>query len=224
MSQDLAGAPATWDRLAARYGAQERFEARALAALVALADPGPGDLVVDLGTGTGAVLRALANQPDRPREAVGVDRSRAMLGQVRDLPAHWRTIHADAAAVPLPDGVAGVVTCSYVLHLLAPPERARVLAEARRLLAPEPGSRLVLSTVWTDPATPGGRALAVVLRSLARARPRDWGGLCPLDPRPELAAAGLAASHTMVLKRGGYPSLIVAAHASDGRPAATASG
>lgn len=85
-----------------------------------LADPGRGDPVVDLATGTGIVLRGLAERARRPQVAVGVDRSGAMLAQVGPLPRGWTTITADATAVPLPDGCADVGTCCYLLHLLTP--------------------------------------------------------------------------------------------------------
>jgi len=221
---DAASAPATWDGHAERYGAQERLEARAVAASLSLADPGPGDRLVDLGTGTGAVLRSVAGRPDRPRTAVGVDRSPGMLARVGSLPAGWRTVQADATCVPLGDGVADVVTCAYLLHLLGPADRAGVLREAARLLAPAPASRLVITTVWAEPATPGGAAVNATLRALAWSRPRAWGGLRPLDPTPELAAAGLAPTHKVVVPRGGYPSLVISARPSTSRPAPASEG
>jgi len=56
-----AGAAAgTWDEHATRYAGQERLEARAIEAALRLADPLPQDRVVDLATGTGLLLRALA--------------------------------------------------------------------------------------------------------------------------------------------------------------------
>lgn len=206
-----ASAVATWDGHAERYGAQERFERAAIAALLAAADVRPQERLVDLATGTGAVLRALAAGDARPVQATGVDRSAGMLARIGPLPDGWQTVRADAASVPLADGSADVVTCAYLLHLLDADERAAVLAEARRLLAPAPGSRLVLATVWADPRPAGGRVLHWILRAMARARPRAWGGLMPLDPMPELAAAGLVATRRVVVPRGGYPSLVIRA-------------
>lgn len=55
--QDAAG---TWDRQVERYRAQEPLQAGALAAAARLAGPWATGAVVDLATGTGAVLRALA--------------------------------------------------------------------------------------------------------------------------------------------------------------------
>ena len=205
---DSAAAVATWDRLAARYGAQERHELAAIDAALALAAPQPADRLVDLATGTGLLLRRLAAAPVRPRAAIGLDHSAGMLARVGDLPAGWSTLTADARAVPLPDGSADVVTCAYLLQLLAPADRAAVLAEARRLLAREAGprSRLVVVTTWAD-----GRLTRAALDRLARARPRTAGGMRPLDPAADLASAGFETTQRLVLARGRYPSLVLAA-------------
>lgn len=211
MTAGAASAADTWDGHAARYAAQEHFEARAIATVLRLAAPGPGDRLVDLATGTGVVLRALASRRGRPATAVGVDRSPGMLARVGRLPPGWRTVQGDASRVPLAGGQADVVTCAYLLHLLDPHERASVLREARRLLWLAPGSRAVIATVWADRRRPAGRAVHAALRGLARARPGAWGGLMPLDPMGELRAAGLVATHRVVLPRGGYPSLVIRA-------------
>ena len=214
----VASAVATWDRHAASYERQERFEARAVDAALRLAAPAAGGRLVDLATGTGLLLRRLADSPTRPREAVGVDRSPAMLARVGPLPDGFSTLLADARAVPLPDGWADVVTCSYLLHVLEPNERAEVLAEARRLLRPGGDARLVVVSVWPDERRPGGRLAHNVMRALARARPRAWGALRPLDPTADLARAGFAVTQRVLLPRRGYPSLVLAATAAPPPP------
>ena len=210
---DSAAAAATWDRLAARYGGQERHELAAIDAALALAAPQPTDRLVDLATGTGLLLRRLAAAPVRPREAIGIDRSPGMLARVGELPTGWSTLNADARAVPLPDGWADVVTCAYVLQLLEPADRAAVLAEARRLLAGRagPGSRLVVVTTWVDGDHLRGRLARAALDRLARARPASAGGMRPLDPSADLQAAGFETTAREVLARGRFPSLVLAA-------------
>ena len=200
-----------WDRHAARYGAQEWLEARAISAALAIADPGPEDRLVDLAPGTEAVLRALARCTRRPAVAVGVDHSTRMLSRVGRLPEGWRTVLGDARRVPLPDGEADVVTCSYLLQLLATEDRRRVLREARRLLGLAPRARLVVVTPWAHRRTPGGRLVHAALQGLASARPARCGGLMPLDPMGEFEAAGLVPTHRIFLPRGGYPSLVIRA-------------
>lgn len=212
---DSASAAATWDRLAARYGEQERHELEAIDAAIALAAPQPGERLVDLATGTGLLLRRLAAAPVRPHEAIGVDRSPGMLARVGALPDGWSTLSADARAVPLPDGSADVVTCAYLLQLLAPADRAAVLAEARRLLAgptePGSGSRLVVVTTWVEGDHLSGRLRRAALDRLAHARPAVAGGMRPLDPSADLRQAGFETTAREVLARGRFPSLVLAA-------------
>jgi hypothetical protein len=93
-----------------------------------------------------------------------------------------------------------------VLQVLDATARAEVLAEARRLLASRPASRLVVVTVWA--AAPPVRA---ALGLLARAAPSACGGLRPLDPSADLARAGLVVTQRASLRRDGYPSLVLAA-------------
>ena len=203
-SQTAAG---TWDRLAARYGKQERWERAAIDAALRVAAPRADERLVDLGTGTGLLLRTLAARYDsRPREAVGIDHSPRMLAAVGTLPPGWSVRQADASAVPLPDGWADVVTCAYVLHVLTAPQRGALLAEARRLLAPGATSRLVVVTVWSDRA-----AARAALRLLARGLGDAGVGLRPLEPSAELERAGFAPARRVRLPQHGYPSLVLLA-------------
>lgn len=207
----VAGARATWDRLATGYGRQEHLEHAALAVALRLARPVAADRMVDLATGTGAVLRATAGLADRPEEAVGVDRSPRMLSRVGSLPPGWRTVLSDARSVPELDGTFTLAVCSYLLHLLPPAERLAVLEEAHRLLQDDPAARLVVVTVWADPSTVRGRFVGGSLRALAAARPAAWGGLRPLDPAEDLRAAGFVVTDVFGVRRGGYPSLVLRA-------------
>jgi phosphatidylglycerophosphate synthase/SAM-dependent methyltransferase len=202
---------ATWDRLAGRYALQEGLEASAIDAALRLAAPASDERLVDLATGTGLLLHRLAAWPERPREAIGVDRSQGMLAGVGALPVGWATLLADARATGLPDGWAHVVTCCYVLHLLDAHERSEVLAEARRLLAPNAAARLVVVTVWPDDRRFVGRRVRDALHVLASRRAGACGGLRPLDPTTDLADAGFRVTQRVLRPRGGYPSLIVAA-------------
>ena len=202
-----AATAATWDRLAARYRAQEHWEHAAIDAALRIAAPRPDERLVDLATGTGLLLRRLAARTDgRPREAVGIDRSARMLAAAGELPPGWTVLDADARAVPLPDGWADVVTCAYLLHLLTAEQRADVLAEARRLLAPRPASRLVVVTVWSDRVV-----VRAALRLLERGMRGAGTGLRPVDPAPDLARGGFALTQRVRLPRQGYPSLVLCA-------------
>ncbi len=90
-----------WDALARTYDAQLWLERKPLRAALELARPRADDRLLDVGTGTGAVLHLLARRAPRPHEATGVDSSAAMLARVKPLPADWRLLVADARSLPL---------------------------------------------------------------------------------------------------------------------------
>lgn len=198
---------AVWDRLSGTYDAQLWLERRAVEEALDLAGPSRETVLLDAGTGTGAVLRALATRPDRPRVALGVDASAAMLAKVPRLPEGWRLIRADLGTLPLEEGSFDAALAAYVLHVLTPASRAAALGELRRVL--RPGGRLVTVTPIL-PRRALSRPFWLALARLARAAPRRFCGLSPLDPRRELHDAGFALEQARTV-RGGYYSLCAAA-------------
>ncbi len=200
------GAANGWSRWAPLYRLQLPLERFPLRALIDLLEVRESDSVLDLGTGTAALLRELARSPHPPRSAVGVDRARGMLERAPRLPPGWRLLEADVRALPFDDGSFGLITASYLLHLLDAQERAQTLEEARRVLAP--GGRLGVVSV-APPAGPLGSIASWPARALAE-RLRPLAGLHPLDPRPDLIAAGFRPTRAR-RARMGYPSLCVVA-------------
>jgi ubiquinone/menaquinone biosynthesis C-methylase UbiE len=196
-----------WDRAARVYDLQSFLERTAIDQALDLAAIGADERLLDLGTGTGAVLARVAARDDTPREAVGVDRSDSMLAAARDLPHGWQLVRGEATALPFREESFDVAVAAYLLHLLEPSARRAVIAEAARVLGP--GGRLV--TVTID--APRSPALALAFAPLAAIARRSRGimaGLRVLDPRHELIDGGfcvLAARHTGL----GYPSLVIAA-------------
>jgi SAM-dependent methyltransferase len=101
----------------------------------------PGEVLVDVGCGTGRHARALAQRGVR---AIGVDISQGLLAAAA---AHRTTavfLRADARAIPLPDACADVVICLCQGGFgITPGGDAAVLAEIARVL--RPGGRLALT-------------------------------------------------------------------------------
>lgn len=199
----------TWDRLARVYDRQVRLERSALRAALDLASVGPQDRLLDLGTGTGALLNELAHRGTRPREVVGFDASGEMLAQVSGLPRDWRLVKGDARSLPFEPARFDVVTSSYLLHIVDGPSRAEILHQAKRVL--RPGGRLVTVTISRAHSS-FGRLLMALSMLAARALPKVLVGLEPLDPRSELVAAGYDVLEAKYVPRW-YPSLCVLARA-----------
>jgi ubiquinone/menaquinone biosynthesis C-methylase UbiE len=119
--------------------------------LLEIASPQPGERLVDVACGTGAVVRQAVEMVGPGGAVVGVDVNPAMLavGQAAltpnsSSPVVWR--EGDALALPLEDNSTDVATCSHGLPFVA--DRVAALREMYRVLRP------------------GGRAVAAVWRSL----------------------------------------------------------
>jgi ubiquinone/menaquinone biosynthesis C-methylase UbiE len=94
----------------------------------------PGDRVLDLGCGTGALLHALADQ-DLGLELAGLDDSHAMLAIARSkLPATVALHQGTASALPWGDQHFDWVISTSAFHYF--PEPDRVIQEIRRVLKP----------------------------------------------------------------------------------------
>jgi len=142
---------------------------------------GPGQRLLDVGCGTGALLRAaLAAQPTA--SLTGVDLSPEMLAMARrQLPDPVDLRVAPAHALPLSDDSFDVVVTTSAFHFFPSPEAA--LAEMRRVL--RPGGALVI-TDWCDDYL-SCRICDRILRRFSPAHVRTYGSAEIADL---LAAAG----------------------------------
>ncbi|MDX2010433.1 MAG: methyltransferase domain-containing protein [Myxococcaceae bacterium] len=93
----------------------------------------PGERVVDLACGVGAMSSRLASQFDGLR-LVGVDLSATQLAACRENHPTIPVLRADATRLPFPDGSIDKVFCSWLLEHVASP--VAVLREVRRVLKP----------------------------------------------------------------------------------------
>ncbi len=188
------------------YGVQLALERAALGMAIELASPRADELLLDLGTGTGELLRMLARRPDRPRVAIGVDASAAMLSRAAALPDGWQLLRDDARRLRLGDASVDVVTCAYLLHVLDAPSRKAVLREIVRVL--RPGGRAVLVSLLAPRGLIGRSLLAPAQRTLCHVF-GPASGWCALDPA-ELAVLGLRPCRRRVSTRG-YASVCLLA-------------
>ena len=152
-----------------------------------------GERLLDLGTGTGTLARGFAR---RGLVVTGLDVATAMLEQARrldrDAGVRVRYVVAPAEATGLPDASFDIVSAGQCWHWF---ERARAVAEARRLL--RPGGRVVIAHFdWLPLA---GNVVEATERLIRQHNP-DWalGGGHGLHPKclADLALAGFAGLET----------------------------
>jgi ubiquinone/menaquinone biosynthesis C-methylase UbiE len=158
-----AGDWSSYDTIADRYDHVwgSRFEAVAafLCERVPLPGPGPAS-VLDIGTGTGIVLRAMARTSPEGSRLTGCDRSIGMVRTARARLPRGRFVGADATMLPFRGGSFDVVTASFVLSHL--PDVEGGLREMARVL--RSAGRLVV-TSWAAGSDPQGEAWRDLLGS-----------------------------------------------------------
>ncbi|TMK70946.1 MAG: methyltransferase domain-containing protein [Actinobacteria bacterium] len=121
----------TYDRYAAllSFGQDPRWRQF----LVSRVDARPGDTVLDVATGTGAVARELIRQ--KGCTVVGLDQSPEMLAEARRrLGDEVRLVEGTAEPLPFDDASFDALTFTYLLRYVADP--AAMLRELARVVRP----------------------------------------------------------------------------------------
>ncbi|MEO8678355.1 MAG: class I SAM-dependent methyltransferase [Vicinamibacterales bacterium] len=129
------------------FGTGEWYRAQALR------DSGlqPGMRLLDVATGTGAVLRAAANLTGATGLAVGLDPSRGMLRECRKRSAA-PILQGRGESLPFPNATFDMVTMGYALRHTH--DLHALFTEYRRVL--KPGGRILLLEI-TQPRSAAGR-------------------------------------------------------------------
>ena len=107
----------------------------------------PGEHVLDIATGRGAVLFPAAQAAEAGGVLVGVDFSQQMVTEISQEVQHLGAQNIsirqmDAENLQFPDAAFDVVLCGFALFFF--PQLERALAEMRRVL--KPGGRIAVST------------------------------------------------------------------------------
>ena len=141
---EFAGDIAFWQRRIAEItkGAEHRIAAFQALEIV------PGETILDIGCGGGALTREIALALGAGGRAIGLDRSPEQLTAAREVCADVASaelVEADATGLPFDDasvdGFISINTLEYV------PQVERALQEAHRVLKAG-GRAVVLSVLW----------------------------------------------------------------------------
>jgi ubiquinone/menaquinone biosynthesis C-methylase UbiE len=120
-----------------------------------MVEAGPGDRVLDVACGTGALSRALAHRVGRSGRVVALDHTAAMLEVAASQPApggvEIEFVQGSAEQLPFADGEFSLVTCQQGLQFI--PDRVTALAEFRRVLGPAGRAGIAC---WSDLAASAG--------------------------------------------------------------------
>jgi SAM-dependent methyltransferase len=158
----------------------------ALRMIVAAAQPGPDDTVLDVACGGGIVVCAFA---PHVRRATGIDMTPAMLEEARRLAADKRLSNVDwqqgdVTSLPYPDAAFTIIVTRYSFHHFLDP--LAVLREMVRVCAP--GGRIVV----VDTCASEDRAKAAAFNRLEKLRdPSHARNLSLTELRTLFAASGL---------------------------------
>jgi demethylmenaquinone methyltransferase/2-methoxy-6-polyprenyl-1,4-benzoquinol methylase len=163
---------AAYDRLSALTGYGPSYYRRAAAALPIRS----GDVLVDLGCGTGSLALAVADRLRGRGRVTGIDLAERQLAEARrkgarsPVPIEWRRGSVDD--LPFEDGTVDGVCMSQVIHGLTEPVRRGMIAESVRVLRPGGFFGLV---EWSRPGF--GWAAAVWTWTILGMRDsRNWQG------------------------------------------------
>lgn len=146
----MLGAAKNWDEHVAHAEEVARTPgfAQMRAEVLAALGPAAGQVVVDLGAGTGLLTLALAGEAEH---VWAIDISPLMCEYLRTKAAsaglgNTSVAIASATSLPLVDNFADAIVSNYCLHHLRDEDKLRALAEMRRVL--RPGGRLVIGDMF----------------------------------------------------------------------------
>jgi ubiquinone/menaquinone biosynthesis C-methylase UbiE len=164
------------------------------ASLVVRAGIGPGDRVLDVACGTGALTRAAARAAGVDGAVVGVDLGEPTLTVARTVDAGEgaapiRYVQSDAAELPVDSDAFDAALCQQGLQFF--PDRSGALIEMHRAL--RPGGRVAVA-VWTRPEDqPFGAVVDALERHVSQDAADAMRSPFAMDDQAELAGLLTAA-------------------------------
>jgi ubiquinone/menaquinone biosynthesis C-methylase UbiE len=196
-----------YDRLGARLGWAELFEARAKRGSLDLLDVSPGQTVLNVGVGIGQEQARLRAAVSPGGLAVGVDISSVMLDLTR-LRTDAPTCQADARHLPFRTASFDRLLAAYFFDLIPVSEFRPLLVEFRRVL--KPGCPLVLVSL-TEGVNRSSRLVVALWKMIYRISPVWCGGCRPVELARLLYNVGFNRVERAVVVQWGVPSEVIVA-------------
>jgi len=209
-------AKANYDRIARWYDLAEGFWERKLRSF-GLRELGSseGEIILDVGVGTGTETLALAGSVGESGRVVGIDISSKMLGVARariekeGLAGRVSLLQCDAASLPFKAESFDRLFMSFTLELFDTPEIPLVLEEFREVL--RPGGRIAIVSLTKS----GGGSLARDIYELFHDRFPSVVDCRPIFVRRALEEAGFEVAEATLSSIWGLPVEIVLAEKVD---------
>ncbi len=203
---------AYYDELGDRIERGDRYQSRAKKRALELVDVRPGQRVLEVGIGDGALLQSLAQRLGDPTAAVGVDVAAGVLRRARvrlasDSRVGPPLFRATAIRLPFRDESFDRVVSTYVLDLLEEEDVLLALSEMRRVV--KAGAVIVCAGLTARGASPQARLVSKAYSLGRRIQPLWTGGCRPLDLEPLARRAGLRVVAREVLEQKGRASEVV---------------
>ena len=129
----------------------------------------PGQRVLDVACGTGALARAVAARVGGAGAAIGVDANAEMLAVAQRLLPGVEWIHGHAESLPVADASVDAVVSQFGMMFFD--DRVAALRDMQRVLVP--GGRLAVAVCGAVERSAGYGALAALLRKLFGAAVAD---------------------------------------------------
>ena len=209
-----AAARALYDRIGRWQDTQRFYEDRATADLIAHADLGHAQSVLEFGTGTGRLAeRLLRDRLPATARYHGIDISSTMVGLARQRLAPWQTRaiveQSDGSPhIRAADGEYDRFVSTYVLDLLSADDIRLVLEETHRVLSPDGLLCLVSATHGRTPLERGIMGFFAALHALS---PSFVGGCRAVDLLAFLRPGRWRVEHRNVTSKWGIASEVLVA-------------
>lgn len=194
-----------YDKLAPVYDRLMVFEGRAKSFALENLQLSIGNVVLDVGLGTGKELEFIQRRVGQTGKVVGLDISDRMLRKARRTP-EVGLCQADGEFIPFVNGKFDRLYCAYVLDLVPLRNLDRWLDGFLRVV--KPGGRVVLVSL-TEGENKTSKLVVWIWKTLYEISPMVCGGCRPLQLTRLASMAGFRIIHRKVVVQLGLPSEVL---------------